>query len=72
MSAWRDVGDEVVFARCSEAGGLLVWLGVNFILYGVMDNLNLTATIVDGLLAGVLFGTGGAVISATLGKTSSS
>ena len=52
--------------------GLLVWLGVNFILYGVMDNLNLTATIVGGLLAGVLFGTGGAVISATLGKTSSS
>ena len=37
-----------------------------------MDNLNLTATIVDGLLAGVLFGTGGAVISAALGKTSSS
>jgi hypothetical protein len=52
--------------------GLLVWLGVNFILYGIMDNLNLTATIVDGLLGGVLFGIGGAAISAALGKTSSS
>ncbi len=48
--------------------GFLVWFGVDFILYGVNDTLNLTATVVDPLLELVRTGIGGAVIAAVLGK----
>lgn len=48
--------------------GFLVWLGVDFIHYGVANISNLTATIVDPLLEFVHAGTAGAVIAAVLGK----
>ena len=49
--------------------GFLVWFGVDFIHYGVMDVRNLTATIVDPLLEIVRTGIGGAVIAAVLGRS---
>lgn len=48
--------------------GFLVWFGVDFIFYGVTNLSNLTATIVDPLIAIVQIGIGGAVIAAVLGK----
>ena len=52
--------------------GFLVWFGVDFILYGVQNVSNLTATIVDPLLELVHTGIGGAVIAAVLGKSAPS
>ncbi len=49
--------------------GFLVWFGVDFILYGVNNVWNLTATVVDPLLELVRTGIGGAVIAAVLGKS---
>ncbi len=49
--------------------GFLVWFGVDFILYGVNNVWNLTATIVDPLLELVRTGIGGAVIAAVLGTS---
>ena len=48
--------------------GFLVWLGVDFILYGVQNVSNLTATVVDALLGIVPAGIAGAVVAAVLGK----
>ena len=48
--------------------GFLVWLGVDFIHYGIMNVDNLTATIVDPLLEMVRTGIVGAVIAAVLGR----
>ena len=48
--------------------GFLVWLGVDFIDYGLTNISNLTATIADPLLEIVRTGIGGAVIAAVLGR----
>jgi hypothetical protein len=48
--------------------GFLVWFGVDFILYGIENVSNLTATIVDPLLEIIRTGIGGTVIAAVLGK----
>ena len=48
--------------------GFLIWFGVDFIHYGVMNTANLTATIVDPLLETVRTGIAGAVIAVVLGK----
>jgi hypothetical protein len=48
--------------------GFLVWLGADFITYGVTNIWNLTATIVDPLLAIVWGGIGGGVIAVVLGR----
>ena len=52
--------------------GFLVWFGVDFILFGVWNVSNLTATIVDPLLEIVRSGIGGAVIAAVLGRSAAS
>lgn len=52
--------------------GFLVWLGVDFIRYGVENVLNLTAAIVDPLLESVHAGIAGAAIAAVLGKVTAS
>ena len=49
--------------------GFLVWFGVDFIMYGVNNVSNLTATIVDPLLEIVRSGIAGAVIAAVLGRS---
>ncbi len=48
--------------------GFLVWFGVDFILYGITNIWNLTATIVDPMLESIHYGIVGAVIAAVLGK----
>ncbi len=48
--------------------GFLIWLGVDFILYGVNNVSNLTATIADSLLEVVHNGVAGAVIVAVIGR----
>ena len=48
--------------------GFLVWFGADFILYGIGNVSNLTATIVDPLLEIIRTGIGGTVIAAVLGK----
>ena len=48
--------------------GFLVWGGVALVHYADMTIFDLTATILDPLLAGVEFGIGGGVIAAVLGK----
>ncbi|MEP7226907.1 MAG: hypothetical protein ABI785_06070 [Gemmatimonadales bacterium] len=52
--------------------GFLLWLGVDFIHYGVTNVSNLTATVVDPLLEVIHTGIGGAVIAAVLGKIATS
>ncbi len=52
--------------------GFLVWLGADFIHYGVHDVANLTATIVDPLVELVRTGIAGAVIVAVTGKMAGS
>jgi hypothetical protein len=46
----------------------LVWLAVDFLLYGISNFSNLTRTIVDPLLEAVRGGATGAVIAVVLGK----
>ncbi len=48
--------------------GFLVWGGVALVHYADMTIFDLTATILDPLLAGVEFGIGGGVIAAVLGR----
>jgi len=48
--------------------GFLMWFGVDFILYGIVNLSNLTSTIADSLLEGIRAGISGAVIAAVLGK----
>ena len=48
--------------------GFLLWLTVDFILYGVTNIANLTRTVVDPLLDLVRGGIGGGVIAVVLGK----
>ncbi len=48
--------------------GFLVWLGVAPVHYGDTTIFDLTATILDPLLASVHFGVGGGAIAAVLGK----
>lgn len=48
--------------------GFLVWLGVDFIRYGLENIFNLTGAIVDPLLESVHWGIAGAVVAAVLGK----
>lgn len=55
-------------AKIGAIVGFLVWFGVDFILYGITNNSNLTATIADPLLEIVHGGTAGAAIAAVLGK----
>ncbi len=51
--------------------GLLMWLAVDFILYGATNLSNLTGAIADPLLEIVHGGVGGAAIAAVAGKASS-
>jgi hypothetical protein len=48
--------------------GFLIWLGVDFILYGLNNVSNLTATIADPLLEIVHNGVAGTVIVAVIGR----
>jgi hypothetical protein len=48
--------------------GFLVWGGVALVHYADMTIFDLTATILDPLLASVEFGIGGGVIAAVLGR----
>jgi len=48
--------------------GFLLWFTVDFILYGIFNISNLTATLVDPLLEVIRAGNSGAVIAAVLGK----
>ncbi len=48
--------------------GLLVWLGVDFILYGATNLQDLTAVIADAVLELVRTGVGGATIAAVVSK----
>jgi len=66
------------WARVSSAGGglragaivgLLAVLGVDLTMYGTTNIANMTATLVDPILAMIQMGSAGAVIGALLGKT---
>ncbi len=48
--------------------GFLMWFSVDFILYGIENVSNLTATLVDPLLELIRAGITGAVIATVLGK----
>ena len=48
--------------------GFLMWFGADFIIYGVWNLSNLTATIVDPLLELIRAGISGAIIAGVLGK----
>ena len=52
--------------------GLMIWLGVDMILFGYSNMNSLTASLVDPALEFVRTGIGGAAIAAVLGKTASS
>ena len=48
--------------------GFLMWFGVDFIHYGIVNLSNLTSAIADSLLEGIRAGISGAVIALVLGK----
>ncbi len=54
--------------KVSAIVGFLVWSGVALVHYAEMTIFDLTATLLDPLLAGVQFGIGGGVIAAVLGR----
>ena len=54
--------------RIGATVGFLMWVGVDFIFYGVMNLSNLTATMTDPLLELVHGGLAGAAIAAVAGK----
>ncbi len=54
--------------KVSAIVGVLVWSGVALVHYADMTIFDLTATILDPLLASVEFGIGGGVIAAALGR----
>ena len=51
--------------------GLMIWLGVDMILFGYSNMSSLTASLVDPALEFVRTGIGGAAIAAVLAKTAS-
>ena len=54
--------------RIGAIVGFLVWSGVDLAFYANTTIFDLTAIIIDPLLAGVHFGIGGGVIAAVLGR----
>jgi len=48
--------------------GLLLWIGVDFVLYGIWNAQNLTLTMVDPLLGAIQYGIVGAAIAAVLAR----
>jgi len=48
--------------------GLLLFLGFDLTMYATSNTQNLTAALVDPLLAGILFAVAGGAITAVVGK----
>ena len=67
VMGWR--GDASVGAGLKTGAivGLMVALGIDFTLYGVLNLSNLIATLVDPVVFMIQLGVGGAVIGAVLG-----
>jgi hypothetical protein len=55
-------------AKVGAIVGLLVWMTADFMSFGFQNSMNLTATLVDPLLAIVHAGIAGAVIALVVGK----
>lgn len=54
--------------KCGAILGLIVALGMDFILYGTTNNMNLTATMVDPLIVMVMMGLTGGIIGIIIKK----
>jgi hypothetical protein len=48
--------------------GLLLWIGVDFVLYGIWNAQNLMLTVVDPLLGAAVYGVAGAAAAAALAR----
>ncbi len=66
---WAGASSAGAGFRIGGIVGFLVWAGVGFILYGLMDYQDLTIRIVDPLVEIVHTGIGGAVIAAVLARS---
>ena len=64
----RNASGLIEGAKVGAIVGLLMWVAVDFIFYGLMNLSNLTRTIVDPLLEIVHAGIGGAVIGLLAAK----
>ena len=64
-AAVRSVGQAVAVAGVS---GLLFFLGIDLTMYATTNTQSLTATLIDPILAAVLFAVGGAAIAAVTGR----
>jgi hypothetical protein len=69
---WARVASIAAGFRVGATVGFLMWFGVDFILYGINNVSNLTATIVDPLLELVHNGITGAIIVAVITRVAPS
>ena len=65
---WASVSSVGQAARTSAIVGLLFFFGVDLTMFATTNTQNLTATVVDPILAAVLFGVAGAAIAAVARK----
>lgn len=65
---WAGVRSIGQGATTAGIAGLLVFLGFDLTMYATSNMSNLTATLVDPILAGVLFAVAGAAITAATGR----
>ena len=57
---WGSVSNAIQGAKMGAVAGLLIFLGIDLTLYATTNVQNLTASLVDPILAAVLFGVTGA------------
>jgi hypothetical protein len=60
---WGSVSNAIQGAKMGALAGLLIFLGIDLTLYATTNVQNLAASLVDPLLAAVLFGATGAAIA---------
>ena len=66
-AAVRSIGQAVTIAALT---GLLFFLGIDLTMFATTNTQNLASTLVDPILAAVLFAAGGAAIAAVTGRPS--
>lgn len=60
---WGSVSNAIQGAKMGALAGLLIFLGIDLTLYATTNVQNLAASLVDPLLAALLFGATGAAIA---------
>jgi hypothetical protein len=65
---WKKASTPVDAAKTAATAGVLFFLGIDLTLYATSNLWNLTATLADVVVATILFGITGAIISMVVGR----